>query len=79
MFEQASRREKRKGTPSPHFSFTVGDLCAGIVKLCYVKVYFEFFFSRLVATLETRKRLGRVIFRKDFWECYEGQDKQIGQ
>ena len=22
------------------------------------------------ATLETRKKLGRVKFRKDFWDCY---------
>ena len=26
--------------------------------------------SREVATLETRRRLGRVNFRKDFWDCY---------
>ena len=27
----------------------------------------------LFATLETRRELGRVDFRKDFWDCYWGQ------
>ena len=30
------------------------------------------------ATLETRKKLGRVYIRKDFWDCYKGRGK-IGQ
>ena len=34
---------------------------------------------RTFTTLETRTNLGRVNFRKDFWDCYRGQVKQIGQ
>ena len=26
--------------------------------------------------LETRRKLGRVNFRKDFWDCYQGQRKE---
>ena len=29
------------------------------------------------ATLETRRELGQVKFRKDFWDCYHGQVKQL--
>ena len=28
------------------------------------------------ATLDTRRRLGQVNFRKDFWDCYWGQEKR---
>ena len=31
------------------------------------------------ATLETRRNLGRVNFRKDFWDCCWGRRKDIGQ
>ena len=26
--------------------------------------------NRAIATLKTRKELGRVDYRKDFWDCY---------
>ena len=29
----------------------------------------------LFATCQKRRRLGRVNFRKDFWECYYGMEK----
>ena len=29
----------------------------------------------LEETLETRRKLGRVNFRKDFWDCYQGREK----
>ena len=31
-----------------------------------------------VATLETRRKLGWVKFRKDFWDCYGEQGKKFG-
>ena len=31
--------------------------------------------SRKLATLDTRRELGRVNFRKDFWDFYWGQEK----
>ena len=31
------------------------------------------------ATSDTRGELGRVNFRKDFWDCYQEQRKKIGQ
>ena len=30
------------------------------------------------ATFETRREMGRVNFRKDFWDCFQGWEK-IGQ
>ena len=32
----------------------------------------KYVFSKPFATLETRKKLGQVNFRKDFWDCYQG-------
>ena len=32
----------------------------------------KYVFSKPFATLDTRKKLGQVNFRKDFWYCYEG-------
>ena len=32
--------------------------------------YGRYHFTRQFATLETRGKLGRVNFRKDFWDCY---------
>ena len=29
--------------------------------------------QRILVTYQTRGKLGRVDFRKDFWDCYEGQ------
>ena len=29
------------------------------------------------ATLETRKKLGRVNFRKDLWDSFQGQGKKL--
>ena len=31
------------------------------------------------ATLNARRKLGKVTFCKDFWDCYWEQGKQIGQ
>ena len=47
--------------------------------------FFWFYWFRLCShftrftTLETRKTLGRVNHHKDFWDCYQGQGKQIDQ
>ena len=29
------------------------------------------------ATLETKRKLGRVNYRKDFWDCYWEQEKKL--
>ena len=36
-------------------------------------------FVNLFATLKTRKKLGRVNFRKDSLDCYQGPSKKNGQ
>ena len=38
-------------------------------------VCYGIFWSGQFATLETRRKLGRVHFRKDFWDGYWGQWK----
>ena len=35
-------------------------------------IHKKYVFSKPFATLETRKKLGQVNFRKDFWYCYQG-------